>query len=117
MGNFHARSSQESCLEIERQRPGKLSEGNARTLFPAKNVYYTAHPGNRGASMTLYIRPHGDDKNDGSSVQKAVRTAHQAAKIALRIQDWEINIHVFDLDRICRELDHSRGFRRSQALT
>jgi hypothetical protein len=67
--------------------------------------------------MTLYIRPHGDDKNDGSSAEKAVRSAQQAAKIALRNQDWQINIDVFDLDRIFRELDQSRGFAGSQVLT
>jgi len=68
--------------------------------------------GGKGASMTVYIRPSGDDKNDGSSADSAVRSAHQAAKVALRNQDWEINIDVFDFDRIFRELDQSRGFAK-----
>ena len=59
--------------------------------------------------MTVYIRPHGDDKNDGSSAQKAVRSPQQAAKIALRNQDWEINIYVHDFDRINRELFAMQG--------
>ena len=59
--------------------------------------------------MTVYIRPHGDDKNDGSSAQKAVRSPQQAAKIALRNQDWEINIDVHDFDRINRELVAMQG--------
>jgi len=59
--------------------------------------------------MAVYIRQHGDDKNNGSNAEEAVRSPHQAARIALGNQDWEINIDVFDFDRICRELDQSRA--------
>ena len=71
--------------------------------------------GGKGGSMTVYIRPYGDDKNDGSSADKAVRSAQQAAKVALRNQDLEISIDVFDFDRIFRELDRSSGFARAMS--
>jgi hypothetical protein len=69
--------------------------------------------GGKGGSMAVYIRPYGNDKNDGSSADKAVRSAWQAAKVALRNQDWEINLDIFDFDRIFRELDRSRGYARA----
>ena len=67
--------------------------------------------------MTVYIRPYGDDENDGSTLNRAVRSAQRAAKVALRKRDWEINIDVFDLDRIFREIAQSRGVAAAEVLT
>ena len=54
--------------------------------------------------MTIYIRPNGDDKNDGSE-KAPVKSPKRAITIAKRNKDNEINLLTTDWERINRELD------------
>jgi len=56
-----------------------------------------------GESMTVYIRPNGDDENDGSE-KAPVKSANRAIAIANRNKDREMNVLVTDWARIAREL-------------
>ena len=53
--------------------------------------------------MTIYIRPNGDDENDGSE-NAPVKSPKRAITIANRNKDQEINILMTDWARINREL-------------
>ena len=54
--------------------------------------------------MTIYIRPYGDDKNDGSE-KAPVKSPKRAITIANRNNDNEINLLSTDWARINGELD------------
>jgi hypothetical protein len=54
--------------------------------------------------MTVYIRPNGDDENDGSE-KAPVKSPKRAIAIANRNNDNEINLLSTDWARINRELD------------
>ena len=54
--------------------------------------------------MTIYIRPYGDDKNDGSE-KAPVKSPKRAIAIANRNNDKEINLLSTDWARINGELD------------
>jgi hypothetical protein len=54
--------------------------------------------------MTVYIRPDGDDENDGSE-SAPVKSPKRAIAIANRTQDNEINLLTTDWARINRALD------------
>ena len=56
------------------------------------------------ADMTVYIRPNGDDKNDGSE-EAPVKSPKRAIAIATRSKDQEISVLATDLARIARELN------------
>ena len=64
--------------------------------------------------MTIYIRPYGDDKNDGSE-KAPVKSPKRAIAIANRNNDNEINLLSTDWARINGELDaeelHQLGSR------
>jgi hypothetical protein len=53
--------------------------------------------------MTVYIRPNGDDENDGSE-NAPVKSPKRAIAIANRNNDQEINLLTTDWARINREL-------------
>jgi hypothetical protein len=53
--------------------------------------------------MTVYIRPNGDDENDGSE-SAPVKSPKRAIAIANRNKDQEINLLTTDWARINREL-------------
>ena len=53
--------------------------------------------------MTVYIRPNGDDENDGSE-NAPVKSPKRAIAIANRNKDQEINLLTTDWARINREL-------------
>jgi hypothetical protein len=53
--------------------------------------------------MTIYIRPNGDDENDGSE-NAPVKSPKCAITIANRNKDQEINLLMTDWARINREL-------------
>ena len=53
------------------------------------------------ADMTVYIRPNGDDKNDGSE-EAPVKSPKRAIAIATRSKDQEISVLATDLARINR---------------
>jgi hypothetical protein len=54
--------------------------------------------------MTVYIRPNGNDENDGSE-NAPVKSPKRALAIANRNNDQEINLLSTDWARINRELD------------
>ena len=54
--------------------------------------------------MTVYIRPNGDDENDGSE-SAPVKSPKRAIAIASRTKDNEINLLSTDWARINRALD------------
>ena len=54
--------------------------------------------------MTVYIRPDGDDENDGSE-KAPVKSPQRAIAIANRNKDSEINLLTTDWARINRALD------------
>ena len=53
--------------------------------------------------MTVYIRPNGDDENDGSE-NAPIKSPKRAIAIANRNNDQEINLLTTDWARINREL-------------
>ena len=53
--------------------------------------------------MTVYIRPNGDDENDGSE-NAPVKSPKRAIGVANRNNDQEINLLTTDWARINREL-------------
>ncbi len=64
--------------------------------------------------MTIYIRPNGDDENDGSE-NAPVKSPKRAITIANRNKNQEINLLMTDWARINRELGAPRrmSFRRA----
>ena len=62
--------------------------------------------------MTVYIRPNGDDENDGSE-KAPVKSANRAIAIANRNKDREMNVLVTDWARIARELTAGTNFRKA----
>ena len=58
--------------------------------------------------ITVYIRPNGDDENDGSE-NAPVKSPKRAITIANRNKDQEINLLTTDWARIDRELRARRG--------
>ena len=58
--------------------------------------------------MTVYIRPNGDDKNDGSE-KAPVKSPKRAITIANQNKDNEINLLTTDWARINRALDADTG--------
>ena len=58
--------------------------------------------------MTVYIRPNGDDKNDGSE-NAPVKSPKRAIAIANRNNDQEINLLTADWARINRELGRAEA--------
>ena len=71
-------------------------------LHPSRRCASLA--GRKEGGMTVYIRPNGDDQNDGSE-SAPVKSPKRAIAIVNRNRDNEINLLSTDWARINRALD------------
>jgi hypothetical protein len=83
---------QASRPSAKRQRPKRIRQVPKADFHGAPTSLARA---NNGRSMTVYIRPNGDDKNDGSE-RTPVKSPQRAIAIANRNKDREMNVLVTD---------------------